>query len=270
MSRNVLETVRKKVKEYLILLRVFMTEKRDAIGSNFDKVKSPWHGDRGSIRYKLLFRLATITRGRIRGPFFQHAIDYWRRKDAERPEDSRAADDQHVVTWGLWAAEAYTPANINSLLQGLEALAAYSRDFGHRDAATWVRKQRSRPGSTINLYFAKPGSYSMPPGAFAVELPPCAAGAMATISSVTPSLTIFTIFIVLKGEESRRFDDIIHADYPTRLEPLGANGTRIHYPEHERQRLVNEVRAEWARGASNWFGTLSWLANSQPRWPRDM
>jgi hypothetical protein len=261
----VLDALRAKIQAYLGSIKVMSVVKQFVTERMREKAKSPWYKSSKSIRYKLAFRLATITRGRIKSPHYREQVEYYYKRDIEHIDKSRAADGEHVVTWGLWAAEAYTPANISSLMRGLETLGGEST---RENPADWLRRQRNNPGGSNNLFFANPGSRFLPSG-FEIEMPKFAEAAGATISTVTSSLTVFTLHFILKNEEQRRIDDILHSDYLTRLSRFGAHGMQIHAPDSERHRFIGEVRLEWARAATAWFekhfpGLLAQSPNGVP------
>ena len=211
-----------------------------------------WFSNKTSFRNRLVDRLARLTHGRVNSPFVRSRAAFYREKDAEKNAQSRPVENQHVATWAIWAVEAYTPANVNSLLCGLEALSPGGRNLDQNPAA-WLREQRSHAGSSFYVHLANPGSRFLAPG-FEVELPSFAHAAEGTIWTATPSLTVFAVLFILNDHERYRFDHILHADHPTRVEPAGPHKLNVHPPENERKRIINEVRAEWAQAASAWFG----------------
>ncbi len=230
-----------------------MTDRRDAESENEDETETEtgtWYNRPKSIRYKIIDRISRITRGRIASPHIRSIGDFHRARDESENEESRPADSQHFTTWVVWAVEAYTPANIGGLIDGLERLRPVQRG-PDRDPVAWLRRNRYNPGSSLELYLQRPGS--SPIMGFNLDVPDFAKYGAGTIWTATPSLTLLTMMFVLTDAERSRFETTLKADYATRIEPTSSHGAMIFSPELERRRAVREARADWSRQASDWF-----------------
>lgn len=229
-----------------------MTDRPDAENESEDETDAlTWYHRRKSIRYKVVNSISRMTRGRIASPYIRSITDFHRRRDASENEKSRPADSQHFKTWVVWAVEAYTPANISGLIEGLSKLQPVQRG-PDRDPVAWLRKNRYNPGSSLELYLHKPGS--SPTMGFHLDVPAFVEYGAGTIWTATPSLTLLTMMFVLTDEERSRFETALKADYTTRIEPTNSHGAMIFSPELERRRAIRETRADWSRQASDWFG----------------
>jgi hypothetical protein len=221
--------------------------------------RSAWYDRRHSARYRAIEFLSLLTRGRIKGPFYYGSVAYHREHDPEEWRKARPKRSEHVVTWALWTVEAYTPDNINALLQRLDDLRPVSESVGNRRPGDWLRATRAKPGSSFNLPFRPKGAKSLVPSGFSLPIPPFAKHSAATIISATPSLTFLASFHLLRDDERMRLDAVAHTDHPTKITALG-RGVAISTPDLEMRRLVDEQRAAWVRSATDWqrehFGGL--------------
>lgn len=212
----------------------------------------PWFSRHKSLRYRLILRLSRWTHGRIRSPHYHSAKAFYREKDAQENASCRPRPEQKVETFGFWATEAYTPETATQLLSSLEKLKSSYRGLGDRDPASWVRRQRRRPGSSFYLYFSRPGAHGSL-GSFEIELPSFAEAATAAVWSATPSLTLLTVAIELSSSERARIHELLHADHPTKITVNGNRSLSISGPDLERRRLVEEIRSKWIDEATLWF-----------------
>ena len=245
-----------------------MTENDDA-GSVEAAVEEPthramtWYNDPATLRHRTITHLARLTGGRIRSPHHRSVQRFHRERDVLENEECRPSSDQRIRTWVLWATEAYTPAHVQRLLAALAALRP-TQIGDDRDPEEWIRRQRGRPGSRLYMHFQRSGSSSRPLG-FDTKMPDFADYCLGTLWSATPSLTMLTMTFFLAEQERGRFEALLRADHPTRLEPHGASSIGIHSPELERRRVIAETRADWRRQATGWFArSAPGLLNGTP------
>jgi hypothetical protein len=82
--------------------------------------------------------------GFVRHPNYNADLAAWRRKDTEENEKTTPPPEEHIDLCCVWALEFYTPAHIQSLLDGLTSLGwgdslSASPD---RNPVDWIQRLR--------------------------------------------------------------------------------------------------------------------------------
>ena len=165
----------------------------------------------------------------IPNPERHELLEMFRRHDADDNAKSEPPSGEVIDLHCVWAIEFYTPSHISKLLRGFESL-GWNRDdtLGFdRNPTRWVQRNRELPhgGAWFNLgRIQRPGGgtnfglYRQAP------LPSGVKYALATMYSLTSSITCIAIGFVLDETQNRRFEQALRRTRRTYMVPLQGAG----------------------------------------------
>jgi len=143
--------------------------------------------------------------------------------------------DETIDTKCIWAVELYTPSQISELLHRFEKL-GWNRDDPtnpDRSPVDWIQsfRESARGGGWFNLgplyrhgdrrFFYRGREAPLPEG---VDY------AVASMYSLTSSVTCVVIGFLLDDEHGRKFEDALRLDRQSIVEPLRGRGYRLPGP----------------------------------------
>jgi len=196
-------------------------------------------------------RLSRWTRGRVKSPAYHSSLQFHREHDAKHLEKYRISPDEHVQTWCLWTLEFFTPDNIAMLRCALERLKPAGLEYDESGPADWLKQERGRQGSSMELYLVPKGGLAWGPGHYCA-LPSFAKAARGTIANITPSLTTLTMSFRLKETERDWLDDELHRDHPSRIFQRPNGVVSISNVWSQQRAITKERRQKWKHEATEW------------------
>ncbi|EGD58011.1 hypothetical protein Y88_3341 [Novosphingobium nitrogenifigens DSM 19370] len=211
----------------------------------------PWYDRPRSIPYKIASRLSRWTGGRVKSPAYHRSLQFRRKHDTKDLEKYRVSPDEHVQTWYFWTLEFFTPDNIAVLRGALERLKPAGQEYGECGPANWLRQERGRQGSSMELYLVPKEGRAWGPGHYCA-LPSFAKAAHGTIANITPSLTTLTMSFRLKDSERDWLDDELHRDHQPKIFQRPNGVVSISNVWLQQRAIVRERREKWAHEVTEW------------------
>jgi len=168
--------------------------------------------------------------------------------------------DETIDTKCIWAVELYTPSQISELLHRFEKL-GWNRDDPtnpDRSPVDWIQsfRESARGGGWFNLgplyrhgdrrFFYRGREAPLPEG---VDY------AVASMYSLTSSVTCVVIGFLLDDEHGRKFEDALRLDRQSIVEPLRGRGYRLPGPSHLKETDIKRIRDNLREMAAGWFRT---------------
>ena len=194
----------------------------------------------------------------IPDPERQERLEQWRRNDAEDNAKSEPSSNEVIDSLCIWAVEFYTPSQTSELLRGFEKLGWNTEGLsgGYHNPALWIQRNResSHGGGWFNLGTIRRPSEEM---SFRHDRPaPLPSGveyALASMYSLTSSITCIVIAFVLDETQNRRFEQALRRKRQTYTTPLRGSGYRIVKPASQKEADIRALRAEMREFAAGWF-----------------
>jgi hypothetical protein len=182
-----------------------------------------------------------------------------RERDEEENAKTEPPSDELIDMRCIWAIEFYMPSHIKRLLSGFEVLGWDKEDpfISSPSPTLWIQKFRETPygGGQFNL---GPIYHSGDKRFFRhgreAPLPPYVDYALASMYSLTSSITCIVLCFILDENCSGRFDEALRRKRKTVLERIPGGGYRLPGPPLKDSRhsgYSSEMRAS----AANWFRT---------------
>lgn len=187
-------------------------------------------------------------------------LEECRKHDDEDNAQSEPPEDEAIDLKCMWGVEFYTPSQIGELLRRFEKL-GWNRDDPSsldRNPVTWLRSFRESTHGTA-WFNLGPLHREGDPGFFhhgrAAPLPPGVEYALATMYSLTPSISCIVVGFILDETQGRRFEVALRRKRKTLLNPVKGGGYRIPGPVHQKEDDVRTIRAELRSMVAEWFRT---------------
>ena len=183
-------------------------------------------------------------------------------RETDEKENSKTEPplDETVDLRCIWAVEFYMPSQVAQLLRGFEKLGWNTDDttISHFSPTRWIQRLRetAHGGGRFNLGpIDRPGNRRFPHIERTAPLPPGVEYALATMYSLTSSITCIVIGFILDKKYSGRLDESLRRKRQTVFEPLTGSGYRVLGPAPQKATDIQVIRAKLQESAANWFRT---------------
>ena len=183
-----------------------------------------------------------------------------RKWDEEKNTSTEPPPDELIDLRCIWAVELYAPEQAGQLLSWFEKLGWNTVDTlitGH-SPTRWIQRLRETAygGGWFNLGpIHRPGDRRFLHAGRSAQLPPEVDYALASMYSLTSSLTCIVIGFVLDKTYSARLDESIRRKRETVIEPLTRGGYHLLGPDFQKTTDIRTIRAAMRESATNWFRT---------------
>lgn len=183
-----------------------------------------------------------------------------RNGDEEKNTSTEPPLDERIDLRCIWAVELYAPSQVGQLLSGFEKLGWNTEDTfitGH-SPTRWIQRLRetAQGGGWFNLGpIHRPGDRRFLHAGRAAQLPPEVDYSLASMYSLTSSLTCIVIGFVLDKTYSARLDECIRRKRETVIEPLARGGYHLLGPHFQKTTDIRTIRAAIRESATNWLRT---------------
>lgn len=183
--------------------------------------------------------------------------------------DSRSTDDQDnaeteppadeaIDTKCIWTVELYTPSQILELLQRFEKLGWNRNDptMPDRNPVDWIQsfRESARGSGWFNLGpLYRHGDRRFFHHGREAPLPDGVDYAVASMYSLTSSVTCIVIGFLLDENSGRRFEDALRLKRQSMIEPLRRGGYHLPGPPHLKETDIKRIRDDLREMAADWF-----------------
>ena len=198
----------------------------------------------------------------VRDPDVEEALASFRAKDHQNNVETSPPTDENIALRCVWGVEFYTPSHIEGLIDSFRRLNWEPGDYPDpsRNPEVWLRGLRGSQygGAWLSLGSLVPEGSKIPflVDKHTVPLPEGVEYALASISSVSPSLVSIVVCFVLKDDTSSLFEDALLKDretYPTSFITPFTRGRRFHEPWSQKRDHIDRIRAEMSKKVGGWF-----------------
>lgn len=181
-----------------------------------------------------------------------------RERDEKDNAETEPASDEAIDIRCIWGVELYTPSQIPKLLRRFNALGWNTSEpsLPDRNPADWIQRYResAHGGGWFNLGpLYRPGDRRFHGVGREAPLPEEVDYAIASIYSLTSSVTCIVICFLLHERHGRRFDDALRHKRQTILEPRGRGGYHLPGPSQLKERNIRRIRRDMRGMVSDWF-----------------
>ena len=150
------------------------------------------------------------------------------------------------------------PSQVSQLLHGFEKLGWNTDDIAisQRSPTQWIQSFRKTAygGGWFNLGpIYRPGDNRFFRIGRTAPLPPETEYALATMYSLTSSITCIVMGFILDNQYSVRLNESLKRKRQTFLDPLAGGGYRILDPASQKTADIRAIRTEVRESATNWF-----------------
>lgn len=196
-----------------------------------------------------------ISGDRIQRPIARELLKHQRPRDAEENAALTPDPSSHVEMLGIWAFEAFTPSNIDRVLDQMRKR-GWANTFkrgSERDLVSWLRSLRAAGQiATHFAHFTRPEDRTSFTIGHDADLPPFAESAAARIVGVTPSISGIEVFFFTKAEHRRDIEGVLRKSHASSVRSEGRSAVTIN-PELARRQAVERLRREWRRDIARWM-----------------
>ena len=183
-----------------------------------------------------------------------------RSTDDQDNAETEPPADESIDTKCIWAVELYTPSQISELLQRFEKL-GWNRDdptMPDRNPADWIQsfRESARGGGWFNLGpLYRHGDRRFFHQGREAPLPDGVDYAVASMYSLTSSVTCIVIGFLLDENPGHRFEDALRLKRQSMIEPLRRGGYRLPGPLHLKETDIKRIRRDLREMSADWFRT---------------
>ena len=197
----------------------------------------------------------------IPDPELHERLERYRSHDADGNAESEPPSDEVINLRCIWAVEFYTPSQISKLLRGFEKLGWNTDDSLGVDhnPVLWIQRTRESAagGGWLNLGpIQRPGGGRLFGFDRKAPLPTGVEYALATMYSLTSSITCIVIGFVLDKTQNRRFEQALRRKRQTYTMPLRGRRRRGHQimgPGTQKETDIRTLRTEMRELAADWL-----------------
>jgi hypothetical protein len=200
----------------------------------------------------------------IHDPSAKEILSGHQKRDEEENTKTEPPSDERIDLRCFWAVEFYTPSQVAQLLLGFEKLGWNREGLTSSNPSLWI--QRFRETSQAHCSWFSLGAIHRPDDkrlflhGRTAPLPPYVDYALASMYSLTSSITCIVMCFIFDEKYSGRFDETLRQKYETVLEPIAGGGLfgggyHVFSPRSQKKAAIQASRVEMRSSAANWFRT---------------
>ena len=205
----------------------------------------------------------------VESSFLTEARGYYEGEDRKERRENVPEPDETSKLECIWAAEFYTPANVESLLDAFERLGWSDEESAplNRNPSEWLRDMRARGGTgwmNLGTFLPLGSKLSSAFNAKRMVLPPKIERASGQIFAVSSSLTCIVFCFYVYDDAGREYENVMREHVRTKLEAR-SNGYGVLDPRTLKETRIRELREDLQAQLGRWFAAnLPGVFSSRP------
>lgn len=246
---------------------VFQSDYSPATGESVNKAEEVQVDEKtsaGSTRDGIFYRLQKYCYRKlpsmIPDPDRAEILRQSRSTDEKDNAETEPPSDEVIDVRCIWTVELCTPSQISELLRNFEKLGWNSDDpaIPDHNPVHWIQSYResARGSGRFNLGpLYRHGDLRFFHHGREAPLPEGVDYALASMYSLTSSVTCIIVGFILDKTTGHRFDETLRRKRKTELEPLRGRGYSLQGPSHLKEADIRRIRADMRAMAAGWFRT---------------